>query len=297
MLAAMGPITSHLFFPGSRPELAAKAVDSGADVACADLEDAVAPAEKNGARDAVLGMIRELGRPDVVAVRINHPATPAGRDDLAALSRLPPDARPRILVPKVSSPSEVEAVAAAFGASGERRAQGRDDGPGGQSPTPGCRLVPIIETARGLSAVEPIAGEEGVEGLLFGALDLSTELGCDRSWESLLHARSRCVVAAAVAGVPLLDTPYFDLEDDEGLEAEAVRARRLGFSGKAAIHPGQIPVIRRAFRPSAEEVEHARRVVQAAESAGGGVFLLDGSMVDAPVVEAAHRVISRARDL
>ena len=291
MLAAMDLATCLLFFPGSRPELAAKAVDSGAEVVCADLEDAVAPEEKPRAREAVLELIRELRRPEVLAIRINHPTSPPGRADLAALADLPPGARPRILVPKVSAPSELQAVVDALGGD-DHGGDGTGD-PVSSADGP-CRLVPVVETARGLAAVEAIAGEERVDGLLFGALDLGAELGCDGSWESLLYARSRCVAAAAGASVPLLDTPHVALDDDEDLELAATRARRLGFTGKAAIHPRQVPVVQRAFRPGPEEVEHARRVVKAAESAGGGVFLLDGSMVDGPVVEGARRVLRRA---
>ena len=291
MLAAMDQATCLLFFPGSRPDLAAKAVDSGADVVCADLEDAVAPGDKPRARDAVLDLIRELRQPEVLAVRINHPTSAPGQDDLAALADLPREARPRVLIPKVSAPSELKAVLEVLSDRGDGGADTTDPA---RHPDPPWRLVPVIETPRGLVAVEAIAGEGGVDGLLFGALDLGAGLDCDGSWESLLFARSRCVVAAAAAGVPLLDTPHVDLRDDEGLELAADRARRLGFTGKAAIHPRQVPVIQRAFRPGPEEVEHARRVVEAAESARGGVFLLDGSMVDAPVVEAARRVLRRA---
>ena len=118
-------------------------------------------------------------------------------------------------------------------------------------------------------------------------------LWCDRSWDSLLYARSRCVLAARLGGVALFDSPFFDLEDSDGLREEATRARRLGFGGKAAIHPSQVGVIHDVFAPSREEIERARRVVEGAERTDDGVFVLEGKMVDRPVVEAAQRILAR----
>lgn len=277
MLAAMVAAPCMLFFPGTRPELLPKGVATGVRLVCADLEDAVAPDDKPVARDAVIELLASTDRPPELAVRINHPRTPDGVEDLRALARLGGHPSLIVMVPKVAGPRDVEKVAAALDTEGAA-----------------TRLFPVIETARGLQAVESIAEAEGVTGLLFGALDLSTELGCELAWDSLLHARSRCVLAARLAGIELLDSPYFDVEDAQGLAEEARRARRLGFTGKAAIHPSQVDVIHDVFRPTEEELDRARRVVAASDDASAGVFLLDGVMVDRPVVEAARRLLHRS---
>lgn len=277
MLATMVAAPCMLFFPGTRPELLPKAVATGAGVVCADLEDAVAPDDKTAARDAVVELLASADRPPEMAVRVNHPDTPDGVEDLRGLARLGAHPSLIVMIPKVTDPRDVERVAAALGTDDAR-----------------TRLLPVIETARGLHVVESIAEAEGVTGILFGALDLSTELGCELSWDTLLHARSRCVLAARLAGIALLDSPYFDIDDTEGLAEEARQARRLGFTGKAAIHPSQVDVIHDVFRPTEEELDRARRVVAASDDANAGVFLLDGVMVDRPVVEAARRLLTRS---
>ena len=134
-----------------------------------------------------------------------------------------------------------------------------------------------------------------VAALIFGGFDLSVELGADPGWEPLLYARSRVVHAAALCGLDAIDMPSRDLDDVSGLRAEAEQARRLGYAGKVAIHPAQIPVIHEVFTPSPEEVQQARRIIEADRAAGGGAVALDGRMVDRPVVEAARRVLMRAR--
>lgn len=277
MLATMVAARCLLFFPGTRPELLSKGVATGARMVCADLEDAVAPGDKATARDAVVELLASPDRPPEMAVRINHPRTSEGAEDLRALARLEDRAELVVMIPKVAGPRDVERVGAAL--DGDAASIG---------------LLPVIETAGGLHAAESIAGADGVTGLLFGALDLSTELGCELAWDTLLHARSRCVVAARLAGIELLDSPFFDLDDPEGLAEEARQARRLGFTGKAAIHPSQVDVIHDVFRPTDEELEHARRVVAASDGADAGVFLVDGVMVDRPVVEAARRLLARS---
>lgn len=277
MLATMVAARCLLFFPGTRPELLSKGVATGAGVVCADLEDSVAPDDKAAARGAVIELLASPDRPPEMAVRVNHPRTPEGAEDLRALAGLEGPAELVVMIPKVAGPRDVERVGAALDTDGAA-----------------TRLLPVIETARGLHAVESIAEAEGVTGILFGALDLSTELGCELAWDTLLHARSRCVVAARLGGVELLDSPFFDVEDADGLGEEARQARRLGFTGKAAIHPSQVGVIHDVFRPTEEELERARRVVAASDDADAGVFLLDGLMVDRPVVEAARRLLARS---
>lgn len=281
-----------LFFPGSKPELLTKAVASGADVVCVDLEDAVAPEEKDGARRGVVELLAESEAarhgetPPTLAVRINHPATAEGERDLVALEGLD-DARSHgargtigpsltVVIPKAGSAEELEAAHARLADRGRE-----------------VRLIAVVETAAGLAHVEQIAAADGLSAVLLGGLDLSVDLGCALEWEALLYARSRAVHAARLGGVAAIDSPYFDLEDLEGLRAEAERSRRLGFSAKAAVHPRQVSVIRDAFLPDAASVERARRILSAAERERG-VTSVDGSMVDRPAVEAARRLVGEA---
>ncbi|WP_237214497.1 aldolase/citrate lyase family protein, partial [Falsiroseomonas oryziterrae] len=155
-------------------------------------------------------------------------------------------------------------------------------------------LVALIESAAGLARAAAIAAEEGCVALGFGGVDLAADLGCEPAWEPLLAHRAALVAAAARAGRALFDVPFLDLADEAGLAAECRRVRALGFTGKLAIHPRQLPGLHAAFTPSEGEVERARRIVAAIEAASGGVCVVDGKMVDAPVHRAALRVLARA---
>ena len=130
--------------------------------------------------------------------------------------------------------------------------------------------------------------------LLFGAYDLSVEVGCSLEWEALLYARSRVVHAAALGNAGALDVPLLDAGDAAALERDARAARQLGFVGKAAIHPRQIPVLHTVFSPDPAEIEQARAIVEAFARAGVGAFLQDGKVIDRPVVEAARQILARA---
>ena len=279
------PFRSILFVPGDRPERYAKALASGSDAVCIDLEDAVAPGRKADARASAARFLATRPRPSPAAdeppvsrpgivVRVNDPGSEEGRLDAAALATCPPpDA---FMIPK---------VAAAHGIRGAQRLLGED-----------MPLLPIVETAAGLEyALQIGAAAPAVAALVFGGFDLSAELGAEPGWEPLLYARSRVVHAAALAGIPAIDMPSRAFRDLSGLRTEAERARRLGFTGKVVIHPAQIPVIHDVFAPSPEEVERARRIVEADRAAGGGVVAVDGKMVDRPVVAAARRVLARGR--
>jgi citrate lyase beta subunit len=286
-----------LFVPGSRPDRYAKAVASGADRVCVDLEDAVAPGDKSRARANVVELLSG-GQWDAARsiVRVNHPATEEGEADLAALERalasrgarsrpgeVGPSRGPRltVMVPKCASRDDLEAVRKALPAAG----------PASPASGPTLLMIPVVETAAGVARVEEIATTPSVGALLLGGIDLTTELGAALEWDSLLYARSRLVLAAALAGVRAIDVPFLDTSDAAGLRHEADRVRRLGFAGKAAIHPDQVDVIQEAFTPSQEEVDRARRILEAG-GGGEGVFLLEGRMVDRPVVEAARRIVA-----
>ena len=267
-----------LFFPGTRPDQLRKAVATGADAVCLDLEDAVAAEEKDRARQlAIEALTSQDATEGKTLVRLNSTQTTTGLQDLRDLC----DARvvlDGIVLPKVDSPEDV-ARAADFLTSQDL------DVP----------LIASIETARGLWRAEEIAcSSPSLVALLFGGVDLSTELGATIGWEELLYARSRVVHAAALAQVDMIDMPFLDVASADQLRREAEAARRLGFTGKIAIHPGQVGVIQEAFTPGEADVARARRVIEAHEAGQGGVFVLDGAMVDRPVIEAAYRTLAVA---
>lgn len=266
----MSRLHSILFVPGSRPERFAKAADAGADAICIDLEDAVAESDKDGARESAIGALGRLDRARA-AIRINGLKTAAGLRDLLALGAA--ETRPGfVFVPMVESPAEPEIVRAVLG----------DDT---------VRIVPLIETVKGLGMAEDIAITAGVGAIMFGGGDFAAELGTELAWEPLLAARSRIVMACASARIGSIDVPYIDLEDAAGLAAETRRAKALGFAGKAAIHPRQVPAINAVMRPSEEELAEARAALAAYEAAGRRVVRHQGRMLEAPVVRRYQQMI------
>jgi (S)-citramalyl-CoA lyase len=302
------PRRSILFCPGSRPDRFGKALAAGADAVCLDLEDGVAPARREEARQAVGAWLRDRAPratgPELV-LRVNAPGSVDGERDLALLRALPGDRRPRLLmVPKVDDPQELGELLEALegrradgdggGDQGGDVAEG-DASAGGASAGEAPWLLPLVETALGLHRVESLAlSGLPLAGLVFGGMDLAAELGARFEWEPLLQARSRIVHAAALAGVGAIDVPWAPLDDPEGLRVETSRAARLGFQGKLAIHPAQIPHIHAALAPDPTEVEAARRILEAATLSHEGVQVVDGRMVDRPLVLGAERVLARA---
>ena len=275
-----------LFTPGNRPERFAKAAATRADGLIIDLEDAVGPADKSGARLGVSEWLRAhkgFERSDfLLCVRMNSVYTSAGLADLLALADLAragfvPDA---LLVPKVESAVEIELVARHLRAAGEKGAA--------------IALAALIESALGLEHASAIArATPMLRTLGFGGADLAADLNCGFAWEPLLAARSRVVQAAAGAGLAVLDVPYLDINDEAGLAAESARVKSLGFTGKLAIHPRQVDPIIDAFTPTAAEVENARGVMAAYAAAAGGVCVYRGKMVDEPVMRSARRALAR----
>ena len=270
-----GHLRSWLFCPANVPDRFTKALASGADAVIFDLEDAVPPDDKVAARRHAIEIV---GRPGVARVvrclRMNALQTADGLRDVLALleARCTPDV---LIVPKVESERDLVLVARLLGAL--------------------CpALVPLVETARGVLEAERIATHPRVVGLAFGGADLAADLGVDVDWEALAWSRQRLVHAAATAGVAVIDVPHLVLDDASSLAAESARARRIGFTGKLAIHPRQIDAINAAFTPTAADVARASRVVAAIDAAGGGVCVVDGKMVDAPVVRAARRILALA---
>lgn len=281
---------SVLFSPGDRPDLLRKAAETDADVLAFDLEDGVAPDRIEAARD---GVVEVLSDPDFdpdaeVLVRVNRPderdsvrgTVPSLADDLDALV----DARGAVdgvLLPKVERGRTVRRVAAAL----RRRSLPR-------------RVLAIVETAAGVRSVVNVADAGATDALLFGAEDLTADLGATRSdegWE-VTAARQRVLEAARAAGVDAIDTLWTAFEDLEGLRSDVERAVDLGYDGKIAIHPDQVGPINAAFTPDEADREWARSVLAAASDAErGGAFAVDGQMIDRPLLIRAERIAARAR--
>ena len=284
----MLPLIDPLFVPGDRPERVRKAVDLGVDAVIIDFEDAVAPAQKATARQLTADLLREL-RPDCsVAVRVNGMEDP---DTLAAdidALRSCWSAVDAVMLPKADSPEQIRQLEELLAAAGSE-----------------ARILPLVETARGIEDAVRIAGASPrVATLVFGPADLSAELGVVPTPDGLelLMARSRLVLACAAAGrAKPIDGPWLMLGEDAGLAESARRARLLGFGGKASIHPQQLAAIREAFAPSAEEVAWAQEVQDAFEkslAAGvGAVQLADGTFIDAPVAERARSILRSSKRL
>jgi len=285
MLSALTTTTlasacSFLFVPANRPERYAKALASGADLVIVDLEDAVAPADKPAARQALVQAVAGLdaaqrGR---LLVRINAAGTPWHADDLANLRGLVTHGLLAVMVPKAESAAALARVTAAVG--------------------PACALLPLIESVAGLDAIDALAACPQVLRLGFGHLDFQADAGlvcCPDEIElvpvrlALVLASRRAALAAPVDGI----SP--GTQDTAQVAFDAARSRRGGFGGKLCIHPAQVAVVNAAFAPSAAELDWARRVQSAFEAAGGGVFSLDGRMVDAPVLRLAQRTLAAMR--
>ncbi|MEU5895545.1 HpcH/HpaI aldolase/citrate lyase family protein [Streptomyces venezuelae] len=270
------PLT-WLYAPGDRPDVVAKALLAGADAVIVDLEDAVAPDRKAYARAATAELLSSP-QPLPVHVRVNALDGPLAEDDLRAVAPLPGVAGLRL--PKVTTRAEVIRVA--------ERAVPADGG----APA----LHALVESALGLEHAFAIAtAHPALRGISLGEADLRADLGV-RDDSGLDWARSRVVVAARAAGLaPPAQSVHPDIRDLAGLAASCARGRTLGFLGRAAIHPRQLPVIERAYLPTPAEIERAEAITEAAATDGGALALPDGRFVDKAVVEGARRVLALAR--
>jgi citrate lyase subunit beta/citryl-CoA lyase len=274
---------SLLYSPGDEREMLEKAVASSADTVIFDLEDAVAPGARETARRTVREVVDELDDPEPsISVRINpyDREGPADLEVLVGAGERRPDS---IVLPKVERAPLVEDVTADLAAAGAASVD----------------VIPLIETAAGLLAVEDVAAASGVVAIAYGDQDYTADVGATVTAEKTesLYARQRTVAAAAAAGVDVIDTVYTDIEDTAGLREQTRRALEFGFDGKLAVHPAQVPVINEAFTPSDEEIEWAERVLGGHEQASetdAGVFTVDGQMIDAPLVERARAIVRRA---
>ncbi|MBN9376116.1 MAG: CoA ester lyase [Cellulomonas sp.] len=265
-------VVTLLYAPADRPDLVAKALRSSADVVVLDLEDAVAPAHKAAARDTVRELVAGSTRP--VQVRVNATATPWHDEDLTLVSSLRTDVGVRL--PKVETSDDVVKVAARL---------------------PGRPLHLLIESALGVENAFALAtAASTVASVGLGEADLLSDMRCTAE-EGLAFARSRIIVAARAAGLPSPTmSVYPHVRDRDGLRDSCLVGRRLGFCGRAAIHPGQLDVIRTAFAPAPDEVAHAQRVIDSVGAAGdagvGVVLLADGTFLDIAMVEHARFILA-----
>lgn len=271
------PRRSFIFTPGLKPEMYPKALACGADIVCVELEDGIAPKDKAEARRIAMALFAKPQADDGVEriVRINCLREAFGLSDVQAVleTDTPP---PALMLPKVRTPDEVIWLDNLLTERGHA-----------------TRLHVIIETNPGLEAVHDIArASPRIDALFFGGVDMAAELRCKNAWEPLLYARSRVVHAAASIGVDAIDVPFLDLEDPEGMKHAASLALDLGFSGKGSIHPKQIPTLNSVFTPDQAQVDHARRVINAFEEADTGLVVIDGKLIEKPVLREMHKILA-----
>jgi (S)-citramalyl-CoA lyase len=265
---------SWLFTPATRPERFSKAREVGSDVLIVDLEDAVALDQKNGARASVEALLKEWAkRLDLpkLAVRINHPHSLLGHDDLGMLAASA-SAPEFIMVPKVESTEQIQSVVSLF-----------------RDVNRSVLIVPLVESIKGLNRVDAIAGCDSVHSVMFGAADYASDARVQPDSLAMQLARCRVASACAMAGVKAIDAPCFAIHDAQALHDDLTFAQKNGFSAKAAIHPSHIEAINMAFTPSAARIDWARRVIAVSERGAG---VVDGRMVDEAIAREAREVLA-----
>lgn len=259
---------SYLFVPATRPERFDKALAAGADRVIIDLEDAVAPEDKQSARAALSAW---LSKDKSVAIRINSADTNWFADDLALCAR---DGVAEIILPKAGDVADVKKVVAA----------------GAKS------VLLLIESALGIKNIEQLAQQERVTRLIFGSIDFCVDMGIDGDDRELDYFRSQIVLASRLAELaPPVDGVTTAIDDVNILQADALRGKRFGFGAKLCIHPKQVAEVNTAYRPTIDEMAWARRVLDAAGSAGGAAVQVDGRMVDKPVLIRAQRLLAQLK--
>ena len=276
------PRRSFIFTPGLKPEMFPKALASGADMVCIELEDGIAPKDKKEARIKALKLFEAPQAEDGVEriLRINSIRERFGIEDILAIleAENPP---PSLMMPKVKHPEEVVMLDQLLTERGHE-----------------TRLHVIIETNAGLEASYEIANCcKRIEAMFFGGVDMAAELRCENNWEQLLHARSKVVHAAASAGLDVIDVPYLDLQNLDGMCLEAKKAKDLGFAGKGSIHPKQIEMLNDIFTPSDERIAQARKIIMTFEEADTGLVVVDGKLIEKPVMREMYRIVSIANKL
>ncbi len=273
---------SFIFTPGLKPEMFPKAIKSGTDMVCVELEDGIAPQDKDLARKLAIKLFETKQNNDGIEriLRINSLREKFGIDDVQAIlnTNTPP---PALMIPKVKSSEEIVLLDSLLT---EKRHN--------------CRLHIIIETNEGLEKAYDIANcSNRIDALFFGGVDMSAELRCENKWEPLLYARSRIVHAASSAGIDAIDVPFLDLDDPEGMKKEAIKAKELGFSGKGSIHPKQIPILNEVFTPSEEVIQRAKKITSTFEKANTGLVVIEGKLIEKPVLREMYRILAVAKKI
>lgn len=274
-----------LFTPGDSAKMVRKALNSDADMVILDIEDAVAPSEKDAACETIVSVLDEHADDEItveIAVRINSLGT-RGSTDLEKIR----DAGPQIseiVLPKVKDSQTVDRLADLLNEHGISAGVG-----------------PIIEMPESIMNVADIASHPNVDVIEFGAEDYTTEVGGIQTDErtEIIYARQKIVAAANAAGIDAIDMAWPDFSDDQGLRRNTKDAVHFGYDGKSAIHPVQIPIIREIFTPTSDQVDWARAVVRAAEEAekaGKVTFQLDGEMIDPPIIDRAKDLLERTNE-
>ena len=267
---------SFIFTPGLKPEMFPKAIASGADMVCIELEDGIAIKDKDEARKKTIEALKTLEvKNDVeLVVRVNCQRTRFGLLDLESFisSKLKVKA---IMLPKVKTPDEITYI---------------DD------LLTDCNLDTnlhvIMETNEALENIYDIAhASKRIVALYFGGVDMAAELRVPNSYENLIYARSKLVHAGASVGVDVIDVPYLDLEDMDGMKKEAELVRDLGFTGKGSIHPKQIDILNKIFTPSAEEIIKVKKIVDQFNESNTGLVVIDGKLIEKPVLREMQRKI------
>ena len=277
MSTILSPRRSLLFTPANRPALFTKALESDADMLIIDLEDAVAPDQKESSRSSAIDFLAGGGEkaPERI-IRINSPQTEAGQDDLDALV----DARltsGTILIPKVDS---VEVILELDNLLTKANSS--------------LSLAIMIETIMSVeNCFEILKATPRLDFVMFGGADLAAELGTAVAKEPLAYGRARLVYAAKHAQIDVFDMPSLNFKDLEVVHQEADHAKLLGFTGKAVIHPSNIDIINTAFTPTPDEMDEAQRYVDAYQNSTTGVAVVDGKLVEKPMVRAMEKVLAR----
>lgn len=270
---------SFIFCPGNKPDMIPKALSSGADMVCIDLEDAIIPEHKDISRSSTIRAFEDISVPNGVEtlIRINDVNSKDGKEDIKAILESVNTAS-GLMLPKIQNVNEIIDLEKQIKLANKN-----------------LNLHIIIETNKGLENAWNIAQSSAlIKSLLFGGVDMSADLGCNGDWMSLLYARSRVVHAAAGAGIDSIDVPFLDLEDMEGMRQEAQKSKNLGFSGKGSIHPKQIALLNKVFTPSESEIEYANKVIKAFNEASDGLVVVDGKLIEKPVLRTALKTIANS---
>jgi len=270
----MTPHRSLLFAPANRPDIHDKALASGADIVCLDLEDAVPPADKASARSTATSFLTDASGPHRV-VRINGLRSADGLRDIIALL----DGNPTggtVFLPKVATADEVRITDELI-----------------TEATAPLKIGVLIESLEGLqNAIAILQASPRISFAMFGAVDYAAELGVEVAHEPLLHARTTLVHAAKLAGVDVLDVPCLAFRDDEAVASEALAARKLGFTGKAALHPSNLTILNTTFSPSGADIAYAEKVIALYTESPNGLAVLDGKLIEKPVIRSLLRILA-----